>query len=110
MAGNKAAERAAQIASTASPASSAKAAARRKAEAARNLRADWSPEELRMLEKAVVKFPQGTVKRWDQVPPSLEAMQMQDSAAGCETYLALCESAATCRDSKQPMNHAQQDL
>lgn len=27
----------------------------------------WSEDEVRMLEKAVVKFPQGTAKRWEQV-------------------------------------------
>ena len=72
VAGHKAAERAAQIAASASP-SASKAAAKRKAEASRSARSDWSAEEIRMLEKAVAKFPQGTVKRWDQVLPCLLA-------------------------------------
>ena len=28
---------------------------------------EWDPEELRMLEKAMARFPQGTAKRWEQV-------------------------------------------
>ena len=28
---------------------------------------EWNEEELRMLDKALVKFPIGTAKRWDQV-------------------------------------------
>lgn len=28
---------------------------------------EWSDEELRLLDKAVAKYPQGTPKRWEQV-------------------------------------------
>lgn len=65
MAGHKAAERAAHLA--ASPAATGKAAARKKADAGKSARQAWDGEEVRMLEKALTKFPQGTAKRWDQV-------------------------------------------
>ena len=64
VAGHKAAERAAHLA--ASP-SAGKAAAKKKADSGRATRQKWDAEEVRMLEKALTKFPQGTAKRWDQV-------------------------------------------
>lgn len=46
----------------------AAALARKHAAQERAARAkSWNPEEVRMLEKALVKFPQGTAKRWEQV-------------------------------------------
>ena len=65
VAGHKAAERAAHLA--ASPSASGKAAAKKKADSGRATREKWEAEEVRMLEKALTKFPQGTAKRWDQV-------------------------------------------
>jgi hypothetical protein len=34
---------------------------------------EWSDDELRMLDKAVKKFPMGTPKRWEQVGACLSS-------------------------------------
>ncbi|KAK9863220.1 hypothetical protein WJX84_011390 [Apatococcus fuscideae] len=68
MRGEEAAEREArQAAQAAAAAEEEKAKKREAATKAARTRTSWDEEEIRMLEKALEKFPQGTAKRWEQV-------------------------------------------
>lgn len=49
---------------------------------------DWSAEEVRMLEKAIAKYPQGTAKRWEQV---LAVLRMCGQVAR-----SLCTEVCAC--------------
>ena len=64
---DKAAEAQAKSAAQAAAQHSAEAA-KKKLDRERAARArEWNAEEVRMLEKAMVRYPQGTAKRWEQV-------------------------------------------
>ena len=39
---------------------------------------EWSDEELRLLDKAVTKFPQGTPKRWEQVAAVVRTRTLEE--------------------------------
>ncbi|KAK9842937.1 hypothetical protein WJX74_004641 [Apatococcus lobatus] len=68
MRGEEAAEREArQAAQAAAAAEEEKAKKREAATKAIRTRTSWEEDEIRMLEKGLEKFPQGTAKRWEQV-------------------------------------------
>ena len=39
---------------------------------------EWGEEEVRMLDKAVAKFPQGTPKRWEQVTAYIRTRTLEE--------------------------------
>jgi hypothetical protein len=43
---------------------------------------EWSDDELRMLDKAVKKFPMGTPKRWEQVRRLAELLLLSSVGGG----------------------------
>ena len=94
MAGHKAAERAAHLA--ASP-SAGKAAAKKKADSGRATRQKWDAEEVRMLEKALTKFPQGTAKRWDQVHSTPVTALTDPTRHGGLEERGLCLTPCCCK-------------
>lgn len=64
----KAAEAQAKAEANARALHSAEAAKKRSDRERAEARArDWDEEEVRMLQKALVRYPQGTAKRWEQV-------------------------------------------
>merc|ERR1719446_1142418 len=47
-------------------------------EKTRKMASEWSDEEVRMLEKAMNKFPQGTARRWEQVTDYLRTRSQEE--------------------------------
>lgn len=68
MESDKAAEAHAKVAAQAQAQHNAEARRRKQERERIEARArDWNQEEVRMLEKALLRYPQGTAKRWEQV-------------------------------------------
>eukprot|EP01016_Furgasonia_blochmanni_P009416 TRINITY_DN13902_c0_g1_i1.p1 TRINITY_DN13902_c0_g1~~TRINITY_DN13902_c0_g1_i1.p1 ORF type:complete len:407 (-),score=112.55 TRINITY_DN13902_c0_g1_i1:158-1378(-) len=54
------------------------AAAKAQAEADKNKKANWSPEELSLLAKATAKFPVGTKNRWEMIAAFIGGLKTPD--------------------------------
>mmetsp|Transcript_33778 Transcript_33778/g.95588 ORF Transcript_33778/g.95588 Transcript_33778/m.95588 type:complete len:372 (-) Transcript_33778:1188-2303(-) len=48
----------------------------------------WSEEELRMLQKALVKFPQGTARRWEQMASFLGTRKVEEVVEMVKVHMA----------------------
>eukprot|EP00873_Tetraselmis_striata_P025820 jgi/Tetstr1/446084/TSEL_033685.t1 len=61
----------------------------------------WSEEELRMLEKACVKYPKGTAKRWEQVTMYVRTRSQAEVIEMVKVKLAQTTAAKTTQDTFQ---------
>lgn len=88
-------------------------AAKSRAKQERAARArEWDEEEVRMLEKAMARFPQGTAKRWEQVgccgpfakSPSVGVVHTQSPM--CRKGASGCRACSACNPGSEPVRPA----